>query len=409
MNVKLSSSQRTALFNLRLNQSMSSFRLRSSRQAVTAWSMFDHELSAEQALALLAQSHQLLDVRSPAEFEKGHLPQSQLGSILNDQERHLVGLEYKTRGQQAAIDLGLALTSETRLSRTQHWLSLFQASDKIMVCCWRGGLRSETACQWMASVAESDSQSHSLFRPMSTTPKPIYRVRGGYKAMRGILLEQIQTGFNALVITGLTGCGKTDLLHFFDPHCSIDLESIACHRGSAFGQMKKKQPSQQTFENTLGLEIMTKRTDVYSLLLEDESRTIGHCVLPDPVFKILKSSQRILIDATLEQRSELIFHQYLEQVDDATQLQERFLGSLLRIRPKLGAKRYADLRDQIQKAFDSGERECHYEWIQGLLRDYYDLSYKKHLDQIKDLIQFAGPIDDVKAYLTDYFSRSRSR
>ena len=60
--------------------------------------------------------------------------------------------------------------------------------------------------------------------------------------------------------------------------CAIDLEAIAMHKGSAFGNLTMvKQPSQEMFENLLAIELDKVKSVVW---IEDESQRIGDINLP---------------------------------------------------------------------------------------------------------------------------------
>ena len=48
----------------------------------------------------------LLDVRAPVEFQQGAFPYAVNLPLMNDAERHAVGIEYKSAGPDAAIKLG---------------------------------------------------------------------------------------------------------------------------------------------------------------------------------------------------------------------------------------------------------------------------------------------------------------
>ena len=88
------------------------------------------------------------------------------------------------------------------------------------------------------------------------------RVRGGYKAMRRFLLDELDVSANEikpLVIGGKTGVGKTLFLQRFQQ--AIDLEAMAWHRGSAFGRHATPQPTQIDFENTLSIALIKHRKE----------------------------------------------------------------------------------------------------------------------------------------------------
>ncbi|MGC8697787.1 MAG: tRNA 2-selenouridine(34) synthase MnmH, partial [Halothiobacillus sp.] len=102
------------------------------------------ELPVETNFArLFIEQIPLLDVRAPVEFAAGAFPKSINIPLLNDQERHLVGIKYKQQGQAAAIALGYELVDEAKKQhRLTQWQDFFQKNPTGMLYCFRGGLRS---------------------------------------------------------------------------------------------------------------------------------------------------------------------------------------------------------------------------------------------------------------------------
>ena len=98
--------------------------------------------------AFLEAPGSLLDVRSPAEFQQGHVPGARNLPLFSDAERALVGTAYKQQGRQQAIHLGLELVGP-RLAQLGAQLQHHAASSDgvLRLYCWRGGMRSgSVAC-----------------------------------------------------------------------------------------------------------------------------------------------------------------------------------------------------------------------------------------------------------------------
>lgn len=298
---------------------------------------------ADYLAASKSQALPFLDVRAPLEFQKGHIPGSWNAPILNDEERHQVGLTYKTKGQQAAIALGQRLVDPHRDERVQIWIDGLKKSALPLLACWRGGLRSETAQAW---IQEAGLKAE--------------RLEGGYKALRNSLLEILARPYSGYVLTGLTGSGKTE---FIAAHSSVDLEALAHHRGSAFGGFPSPQPSQQSFENALALKLHQSSGP---LLLEDESRLIGRCLIPDEFLKTMQALPRVELVTPLEERIRLIEKEYVK-AGEVTLLRQ--LGT---IRNRLGGLAHEQLCGKIRSAFRTGD---HSDWIRDLLTNYYDPMY----------------------------------
>ncbi len=344
----------------------------------------------------------LMDVRAPVEFHKGAFPHATNLALINDDERHQIGICYKQHGQQAAIDLGNQLVSgEEREARMQAWQAWWQANPHGYLYCFRGGLRSQTTQAWLREAG--------IDAPLVT---------GGYKAMRSFLLEQLEHCIATLpfeILCGRTGCAKTRVIES-QPH-AVDLEGLAHHRGSAFGRRPGGQPSQIDFENALAIALIKMRHQQYPwVLLEDESKLIGRCHLPFSLQDKIKSRPRIIINETLASRVEVTLEEYvagpLEEDrqhfggEEALQrLGEELLSAMDRIKRRLGGLRHQQLRQQLQEALAvqaiNGETELHREWIHSLLADYYDPMYDYMLSKREGEVLFEGSRDEVSAFLNE--------
>lgn len=327
----------------------------------------------------------ILDVRAPAEFAKGHLPNSFNLPILNDAERHQVGLAYKNDGQAAATQLGHKLVSgETKNSRIMQWQQLLQAQPTAHVMCWRGGQRSQIAQQWLAQ-----------------TGYRIARVPGGYKACRQFYLAQLDQAALAdkswFVLAGRTGVQKTVLLNTL-PN-SIDLEGLANHRGSAFGAFITPQPSLASFENHLAAHILGHHHP--SLILEDESRMIGRVALPESWHLRMKRTPLVLLEASVEQRVAHIVNEYVDDRlgngETAESLLSHYRGALARIKRRLGGALHQELDELLGQAF--ADQIGHDQWVRTLLQRYYDPMYDYQLKGKTERVIFRGAFAEAREFL----------
>ena len=128
-------------------------------------------------------------------------------------------------------------------------------------------------------------------------------------------------------MAGKTGTAKTVLIKRLNN--SIDLEGLANHRGSAFGEQPTAQPSVATFENALARACLKHQST--TLVLEDESRTIGRVAVPESWYHRMRNSPIVLVDASLEERIAHIQHEYVDQaLSDytPTQLSTKYLAAL---------------------------------------------------------------------------------
>lgn len=318
----------------------------------------------------------LIDVRAPKEFADGAIPGSVNLPIMENEERALVGTCYKEHGQSAAIELGHKLISgDVKASRIKRWAHFLEQNPHAEVFCFRGGLRSQISCQWISENG------------FTKTP-----INGGYKRLRNFFLSCLNEAPIKPIIRlgGNTGSGKTRVLrkltHF------IDLEEIANHRGSAFGP-RGPQPAQISFENLLAKEILSYQGK--TLILEDESATIGKVAIPVRLFKTMRASPIVVLEVSPEERLENIFHDYVKH-----QSADFFINGLARIQKKLGLQKCEELAQEIRKAFLYPIEIRHHEtWIMTLLRDYYDPLYQKDIQYNQDKILFRGNESEVMAFL----------
>jgi len=342
----------------------------------------------------------LIDTRAPVEFERGAFPNTLNIPLMNDEERHLVGLDYKNNGRNSAIDLGYRLISgDIKKNRMDAWLDFVKKHPNGALFCFRGGLRSEIAQKWIFD-------SSGIKYP---------RVKGGYKNMRRYLtkeLEQLINIKNFLVIGGQTGCGKTLLLSQLEN--SIDLEKLANHRGSAFGQKIFPQPTQIDFENALAIEFIHKK-NTSILIIEDEGNNIGRVYLPTNLKNKSMQADLVILCASMEERIQLSLKTYV--VDMLDDFQENYKtdgfkefsnywkNSLTKIQKRLGGLRYKFLFKMLNNAIERhhtyAEIDLYIPLIKALLTDYYDPMYDYQISKKRNRIVFQGDSKAVIDFIKD--------
>lgn len=344
-----------------------------------------------------------IDVRAPVEFALGHLPNAINLPILNDQERAHIGTVYKKEGSEAAIRLGHQLVSgEAKKARIDSWIQQIKISKQAIVYCFRGGQRSQITQSWLKEVGYT---------------VPI--IEGGFKASRKYLtdlLNDFSEKKSFLLISGPTGSGKTSFLktvEHFAP--TINLEKLANHRGSAFGSYGSAQPTQINFENFLATEfifINSKKNFLpLPILLEDESRLIGSCIIPPLLFEKMRSSPVIWIDEPLDVRIDNIFKDYILNSDITSgnhnlgyKVFDRYINSVKAISKKLGSARTSEVLASLEKARHSFSQNdsslnLNKDWIHLLLLYYYDPLYLGSLERRKVVTRFRGNSADCLEYL----------
>lgn len=357
-------------------------------------------LNRDDYRAIFLNDVPMMDVRAPVEFAKGAFPGVVNLPLMNDAERQAVGTCYKQQGQQAAIELGHRLVAgDLKAERIAAWAQFAQAHPDGLLYCFRGGLRSQIVQQWLETEA-------GIVYP---------RVIGGYKAMRGFLIETLEhdvTHARFVVLGGLTGSGKTELLNQL-PH-SVDLEGLANHRGSGFGSRPTGQPGQIDFENTLAIDVLRKRAQGHAcFVVEDEGTHIGRCSVPLALRHTMAQAPLVWLEVPFAERVERILSDYVvaQQADFVAvhgegqgelAFREHLLRSLAKIAQRLGGERYQRLQAIMQSALaapGAGDVDLHREWIEALLHGYYDPMYAFQRQKHAERIVFAGGASDVLAYL----------
>ncbi len=339
----------------------------------------------------------LIDVRAPVEFEGGAFPNAVNLPLMNNEERHLVGICYKEKGNAEAVKLGHELVSgKVKKERIDAWAEQLERRPDSLLYCFRGGMRSQIAQQWIAEEVG----------------KTIPRLEGGYKAFRNYLLNQLDPANHPaipIILGGRTGTGKTILLQQLKNR--IDLEAIANHRGSSFGRFTTPQPSPIDFENRLAWALIQHTGAGHRhIILEDEGRNIGDRYLPRPLVEHYRKSDLVILERPMVERVQITFDEYITaaQADYLAAYGEEsgtgewlaYMGNCLdRIRKRLGGLRHQQITQLLHAAQESGDPERHKEWIKQLLHDYYDPMYDYQLQNKSAHIVFKGNAPEVLGYL----------
>ncbi|MCS6991994.1 MAG: tRNA 2-selenouridine(34) synthase MnmH [Chitinophagales bacterium] len=287
----------------------------------------------------------VVDVRSPGEYIEGHLPGALNVPLLNDEQRRIIGTLYRNEGREAAMFRALDFYGPSMQQILQH-LQRHAPKKQLLVYCWRGGLRSRVVA-WMLE----------LFGYRVAT------LAGGYKALRNLFLETMSQPFQLWLIGGYTGSGKTEALNHLKQHGFpvIDLEQLACHRGSVFGGFgQPSQPTQQQFENTLSLQLL-KTASKQPIWLEDESQRIGNVNVPRPLWLQMRQARVYFLDIPFEKRLDYLMEHYAYLSTD------QLITGTQRISRRLGGQRTQQILNLIQH----GNRRAAF----ALLLQYYDKLY----------------------------------
>ena len=298
----------------------------------------------------------LIDVRSPGEYYKGHMPNSINIPLFDNDERSIIGTIYKKEGRKKAVIEGLKFFEKKMELLLDN---LFMSIDSyktipnknneffIRIYCSRGGMRSQSIA-WLLDKYK--------LNPIT--------LKGGYKIYRRWVLDSFSKKLNIVVIGGKTGTGKTRLLSLLEKYKyqTIDLEGFACHRGSTFGGLgMKQQPTNEQFENKIAEKLYSFKT-FNNIFVEAESANIGKCKIPHEFFNQMKKSRRIEILRSESNRLDELIDTY------SVFKKEELKDSVQRIKKRLGPQRTKIALDSIN--------EKKWDIVCKSVLEYYDKCYE---------------------------------
>jgi tRNA 2-selenouridine synthase len=304
-------------------------------------------------VAFLERAEQVpvVDVRTPAEFRQGHIPGAVNIPLFSDEERARVGRTYKQAGKEEAVILGLEYAGPKMKELASH-ASRLAVNGQLLLYCWRGGMRSASMA-WL----------------FETTGLITARLEGGYKSFRRHALAYLEKDFPFIVVGGLTGSGKTEILQALGKMGEqvFDLERRAHHKGSAFGALgENPQNTNEQFENELFSDLSEMNPSL-PIWVEDESRTIGKNTLPAGIHRNIRQSHLIFLEVPLEDRIRRLVKDY------ARFPKKDLRESVEKIRPRLG--------DQNARAALEGIDRGDFALTAEIVLRYYDKTYRYGLDK----------------------------
>lgn len=308
-----------------------------------------------------ANRYPILDVRSPGEFQRAHIPRAISFPIFDDTERAKVGTTYKQVGKDEAIELGLEIVGP-KLATWVKMAKQLAVDNTVLVHCWRGGMRSGSM-SWL----------------FETAGLKVKILVGGYKAYRNFVLAEFDRKIPFVVLGGKTGSGKTDILLEMQKRGAqvIDLEGLAHHRGSVFGHFGlAPQPTSEHFENEVVAQL---RQMDYSkpIWIEDESRHIGQVFMALGLYTQLRAAPVLFLDIAAEYRLPYLVKVY------AHYPKEDLAHAVGKIKKRLGG-------DFYKSALEALEVDD-FTQVAAITLHYYDKAYvhglyKRAPEQIHELI-----------------------
>lgn len=310
------------------------------------------KLTIEEFIPLCKQ-FPVFDVRSEGEFEHAHIPGAHSLPLFNNEERKIVGTAYKQESKQKAIKIGLKYFGTKMVKMVEAVEKITTASENktVLVHCWRGGMRS-AGVAWLLDLYG--------FK--------VYTLVGGYKVYRNWVLRQFAKEYPMQIVGGYTGSGKTEVLQELQRRGAavIDLEGLAHHRGSAFGNLgQPPQPSQEMFENQLAEALQEQLSKVTAphpfIWLEDESQRIGDVNIPTVFFKQMRNKKVCFLQIPFEERLQYIIEGYGKFP------KEFLVNAVIRIKKRLGG---LETKTAINCLIEDDIPGCF-----SILLKYYDKGY----------------------------------
>ena len=297
----------------------------------------------------LAPFDQIIDVRSPAEFAQDHVPGAVNLPVLTDAQRAEVGTIYVQESKFRARRVGAAYVSRNIADHLAGPLSERGGDFQPLVYCWRGGMRSAA----MAAV-------------LSQVGWRVGLLRGGYRTYRREVVAALYESpapLKVVVLEGPTGAGKTQMLALVAARRvqTLDLEAMARHRGSLFGDLAgSPQPSQKAFESALA-SALARLDPARPVLVEAESSRVGEVTLPPRLWRSMQAAPVIELDVPLRVRASRTAADYA----DLRAHPQAVLALLARLPRHHGREQRAEWAAMVQaddaEGFAASLIEAHYD------------------------------------------------
>ncbi|WP_102029370.1 tRNA 2-selenouridine(34) synthase MnmH [Salirhabdus sp. Marseille-P4669] len=314
------------------------------------------DISLEELFTKQKNGVTVVDVRSPSEHKDAKIPWSINIPVFDDRERAEVGTLYKQAGPEAAKERGIEIISRKLPSFVKQCEAI--KGEKV-VYCWRGGMRSKIAAT-MIDLAGTTA----------------HRLSGGFRTYRNWVVDTLNNmDFKPTfyVLNGFTGIGKTKILQQLkdEDYPVIDLEKMAQHRGSIFGQIGLEPNNQKTFDSLLVHELI-RYQDAPFVLIEGESKRIGKVLLPDFLLQKKNEGIQLYIELPIEERVKQILEDY-----SPDEHREECLSAFQRIKKRI----HTPIAKEIEEDLLNGSFDVA---VRLLLEYYYDPRYKHSISQYAD-------------------------
>ncbi|WP_456395240.1 tRNA 2-selenouridine(34) synthase MnmH [Desulfurobacterium sp.] len=327
------------------------------------------EIDVKQAIE---KGFTFVDVRTPEEFKEFHIPRSYNVPLFTVEEKKNISKIYRTKGEREARLKAVEIVSPRIPFIISQVERIKKRHENVVIYCWRGGLRS-LAVATFCNLA-------GIF---------VFRLKGGYRAFRQFIFEDIQRilkNKKFYVIYGPTGCAKTCLLRNLarKGFPVIDLEGLAGHRGSVFGGIGLRQPSQKMFDALLWAKLKRLSNEKF-IIVEGESKKIGRLFIPEAFWKKMEHGIKIMVELPLKARVEYSMKDYRVGKYPSNV----YLKPLERIRKYLLQEIYNEIESAINE-------ENYRKAVELLMVYYYDKLYKRSMPEKYDIKISATNITELE-------------
>ena len=318
-------------------------------------------ITATDAIAQLGAFSAIIDARSESEYAEDRLPGAVNWPVLNDAQRVDIGTHYKQASPFDARKRGAVMVARNIASHVETHAAELPRSWRPLVYCWRGGQRSGSLALVLGEIGFQ-----------------VNVLDGGYREFRRAVLVELETQPAQLqfrVLCGRTGSAKSRLLQTLVEHGAqvLDLEDLACHRGSVLGpEPGRPQPSQKAFETSLW-QALRGYDHTRPVFVEGESRTIGRLRLPEPLLVAVRDAPCLQVQMPLIARVQFLLHDYVHFVTDT----ESFCARLAALRELRGAA----VVEAWQARARSGQANELAGVVQQLLTLHYDPVYERSMQR----------------------------
>jgi tRNA 2-selenouridine synthase len=300
----------------------------------------------------------LIDARSPAEYTLDHLPGADNWPSLDDEERRIVGTEYRQISPFEARKRGAAMVCRNIARHLEREAAPLDRTWRPLVYCWRGGQRSGSLALVLGQIGFD-----------------VHVLEGGYRAFRQRVLKDLESLDRPLdwrVLCGRTGSGKTRLLQALARAGEqvLDLEALACHRGSVLGALPDQpQPSQKRFETQVW-QALRGFDPTRPVWVESESRMIGRLRVPEALLQHMRAARCVRVVMPVEARVRLLLQDYPHYAADPARLALQL--------QTLREARGADTVARWQQGLAQGAVQ---DVVSQLLEEHYDPTYLRSMQR----------------------------